>query len=109
MLELFREALERGASSPAKSRGLPWRIRKGCFISGAQSWKSTLTSTTDLYRDEVPRELKDVEWLDDVAKIFANVLSRKIKGILVAFHVDKDALERAKELDIDVIYGRVLE
>jgi len=54
-------------------------------------------------------ELKDVEWLDDVAKIFANVLSRKIKGILVAFHVDKDALERAKELDIDVIYGRVLE
>lgn len=113
VLELFRETLERRGIEPGKVEKLTLEDKEGMFYKrGAKLEIDVYVHDGKTYLIEVKShaELKDVEWLDDVAKVFAKVLNRKIERvILVAVHVDRDALERAKELDIDVIYGNVLE
>jgi len=55
-------------------------------------------------------ELDDVERFYDKARIVERILGRRAeKLILVAVNVDKEALERARELGIDVVCGAVIE
>ena len=57
-------------------------------------------------------ELAHVEWFSQRARLAAVALAKHGKKverlILVAVHVDEEALERARQLGIDVIYGSVL-
>jgi hypothetical protein len=57
-------------------------------------------------------ELAHVEWFRQRARLAAEALAKQVKKverlILVAVHVDEEALERARQLGIDVIYGNVL-
>jgi hypothetical protein len=53
---------------------------------------------------------EDIEWFYEKAHIAEKILGRKAdKLIVVAVDVDKSALERAKELGVDVVYGNVIE
>ncbi|MEM2553247.1 MAG: hypothetical protein QXE02_07010, partial [Sulfolobales archaeon] len=55
-------------------------------------------------------ELDDVEWFYERCEIFEKILGKKPdKKIIVAINVMKEAIERAKELGIETIYGRELE
>jgi hypothetical protein len=58
-------------------------------------------------------ERAHVEWFRQRARLAAEPLAKQGKKverlILVAVHVDKEALERAKQLGIDVIYGDILD
>jgi len=55
-------------------------------------------------------ELEDVEWFYGKAEIVEKILGRKAeKLIIVAVNVDREALERAKELGIGVVCGAVVE
>jgi glycerophosphoryl diester phosphodiesterase len=52
---------------------------------------------------------EDVEWFYEKAPIVERILGRRAdKLIVVAVDVDKNALERAKELGVDVVYGNVV-
>ena len=53
---------------------------------------------------------EDIEWFYEKAHIVEKILGKRAdKLIVVAVDVDKSALERAKELGVDVIYGNVIE
>ncbi|MCS7110939.1 MAG: DUF3782 domain-containing protein [Ignisphaera sp.] len=52
----------------------------------------------------------DVEWFEERCRIFERILDRKpSRKIIVAVNIFKDAVERARELGIDVVYGKILE
>jgi hypothetical protein len=57
-------------------------------------------------------ELAHVDWFSQRARLAAEALAKQGKRverlILVDVHVDEEALERARQLGIDVIYGNVL-
>jgi len=55
-------------------------------------------------------EPDDVEWFETRCEIFERILERKPdRRIIVAINVLRTALERARELGIDIIYGRVID
>jgi len=48
----------------------------------------------------------DVEWFYEKAGVVERILGRKAdRLILVAVNIDREALERARELGVDVVYG----
>ena len=52
----------------------------------------------------------DVEWFYEKAGVVERILGRKAdRLILVAVNIDREALERARELGVDVVYGGVVE
>ena len=54
-------------------------------------------------------ELGDVEWFSRKVKIVEEIIGRKAeKYIIVTVHIDDDALMRAIELGLDVVYGSVI-
>ena len=48
----------------------------------------------------------DLKQLEEVVE---RAVKRADRVLLVAVNIDKDALERARQLGIDVIYGSVIE
>ncbi len=55
-------------------------------------------------------ELEDVEWLFEKARIIERVLNKRAgKTLMVAVNIDREALERARQLGIDAIYGAIIE
>jgi len=52
----------------------------------------------------------DVEWFYEKAGVVERILGRKAdRLILVAVNIDREALERARELGVDVVYGGIVE
>ncbi|MCC6023594.1 MAG: DUF3782 domain-containing protein [Thaumarchaeota archaeon] len=52
----------------------------------------------------------DVEWFYEKAGVVERILGRKAdRLILVAVNIDREALERARELGVDVVYGGVVD
>ncbi|MCC6035151.1 MAG: hypothetical protein LM567_06635 [Desulfurococcaceae archaeon] len=55
-------------------------------------------------------ELDDVDWFHDKVGIVEKILGRRAdKLVIVAVNIDKNALERARDLGIEVVYGGVVE
>ena len=55
-------------------------------------------------------DVDDVEWFNLRCDIFEKILGRRPdRRIIVCINIHRDALERAQELGMHVIYGRVLE
>ena len=109
VLELFREALERRGVEAEKVEKLALKTDVGAidvdiYIHDGKGYLIEVKSVA--YGD-------DVGWFAWRAKLAAEELARQGKRverlILVAVHIDKEALERARQLGIDVIYGNVLD
>jgi Protein of unknown function (DUF1626). len=108
-LEIFREALERRGIEPGKVERLTLedgegvRLEIDVYIHDGRAYLIEVKSRA---------ELAHVEWFSQRAKLAAEALAKQGKKverlILVAVHVDEEALERARQLGIDVIYGNVL-
>jgi len=109
VLEIFREALERRGIEPGKVERLTLedgegvRLEIGVYIHDGRAYLIEVKSRA---------ELAHVEWFSQRARLAAEALAKQGKKverlILVAVHVDEEALERARQLGIDVIYGDVL-
>ncbi|MEM1786992.1 MAG: DUF3782 domain-containing protein [Pyrobaculum sp.] len=109
VLELFKEALERRGVEAEKVEKLTLKTDVGVvevdvYIHDGKCY---------LIEDKSVAYGDDVGWFAWRAKLAAEELARQGKRverlILVAVHIDKEALEKARQLGIDVIYGNVLD
>ena len=109
VLEIFKEALERRGVEPGRVEKLTLEDEEGVrmeidvYIHDERAYLIEVKSRA---------ELAHVEWFRQRARPAAVALAKQGKKveqlILVAVHVDEEALERARQLGIDVIYGNVL-
>ena len=113
VLELYRHALEERGVEPGKVERFVYTDVDGRFYRrGARVEVDVYIHDERMYLVEVKShaELDDVERFYDKARIVERILGRRAeKLILVAVNVDKEALERARELGIDVVCGAVIE
>jgi hypothetical protein len=109
VLELFKEALERRGVEAEKVEKLVLKTDVGVvevdvYIHDGRGYLIEVKAVA--YGD-------DVGWFAWRAKLAAEELARQGKKverlILVAVHIDKEALEKARQLGIDVIYGNVID
>jgi hypothetical protein len=113
VLELYRHALEERGVEPGKVERFVYTDVDGRFYRrGARIEVDVYIHDERMYLVEVKShaELDDVERFYDKARIVERILGRRAeKLVLVAVNVDKEALERARELGIDVVCGAVIE
>ena len=113
VLELYRHALEERGVEPGKVERFVYTDVDGRFYRrGARIEVDVYIRDERMYLVEVKphAELDHVERFYDKARIVERILGRRAeKLILVAVNVDKEALERARELGIDVVCGAVIE
>jgi hypothetical protein len=107
VLELFKEALERRGVEAEKVEKLVLKTDVGVVNVYIHDGRGCLIDVKAVaYGD-------DVGWFAWRAKLAAEELARQGKRverlILVAVHIDKEALEKARQLGIDVIYGNVID
>ncbi len=113
VLELYRHALEERGVEPGKVEKFIYTDVDGRFYRrGARIEVDVYIHDGKMYLVEVKShaELDDVEWFYEKAGIVERILGRKAeKLIIVAVIIDKEALQRARELGIDAVYGAVVE
>ncbi|GAB6947919.1 hypothetical protein JCM16161A_20490 [Vulcanisaeta sp. JCM 16161] len=113
VLELYRHALEERGIEPGKVERFVYTDVDGRYYRpGARLEIDVYIHVDKTYLIEVKShaELEDVEWLFDKARIIEKILNRRAEKVLmVAVNIDKEALERARQLGIDAIYGAVIE
>jgi hypothetical protein len=113
VLELYRHALEERGVEPGKVERFVYTDVDGRFYRrGARIEVDVYIHDEKMYLVEVKShaELDHVEWFYDKTQIVERILGRRAeKLILVAVNIDKEALERARELGIDVVYGAIIE
>lgn len=82
------------------------------FKRGARIEIDVYVHNEEAYLIEVKSllEEEDVDWFDKKCEIVASLINKSVRRkIIVAVNTTKDALERARELNIDVIYGTLIE
>lgn len=109
VLELFKEALERRGVEAERVEKLVLKTDVGVvevdvYIHDGRGY---------LIEVKAMAHGDDVGWFAWRAKLAAEELARQGKKverlILVAVHIDKEALEKARQLCIDVIYGNIID
>lgn len=112
VLEIFREVLEKRGIEPGRVERFEYIDYDGKFYKkGARIEVDVYVHDEKLYLIEAKSlaEYDDVEWFHDKAQIVEKILGRKAdKLILIATDIYEDALKRAQELGIDVIYGTII-
>ena len=107
VLELYKHALEERGVEAGKVEKFVYTDVDGRFYRrGARIEVDVYIHDEKMYLIEVKShaELKDVEWFYDKAETVEKILGRKAeKLIVVAVNIDREALERAKELGIEVV------
>jgi len=112
VLEIFREVLEKRGIEPGRVERFEYIDYDGKFYKkGARIEVDVYVHDEKLYLIEVKSlaEYDDVEWFHEKAQIVERILGRKAdKLILIATDIYEDALKRAQELGIDIIYGTII-
>ncbi|AET32380.1 PD-(D/E)XK nuclease family protein [Pyrobaculum ferrireducens] len=110
VLEIFREALEERGIEPGRVEKLRFKDVDGRYTGtpGRVFDIDVVARGGGLYAIEVKSyaDVEDVEVLHDKIPIVERYHGRKVdKAYLVAVAIEKEAVDRAKELGIEVIYG----
>jgi hypothetical protein len=112
VLELFRKVLEERGIEPGRVEKFEYIDRDGKFYKkGARIEVDMYIHDEKLYLIEVKSlvEYGDVEYFHDKAQIVEKILGRRAdKLMLIAVNIYDNALKRARELGIDVVYGAVI-
>jgi hypothetical protein len=112
VLEIFREVLEERGIEPGKVEKFEYIDSDGRYYKkGSRIEVDIYVHDNKLYLIEVKAlaEYEDVEHFHDIAQVVEKILGRKTdKLILIAVDIFEDALKRAEELGIDVIYGALI-
>lgn len=112
VLGIFREVLEKRGIEPGRVERFEYIDYDGKFYKkGARIEVDVYVHDEKLYLIEVKSlaEYDDVEWFHEKAQIVEKILGRKAdKLILIATDIYEDALKRAQELGIDIIYGTII-
>jgi hypothetical protein len=112
VIELYRHVLEERGIIPEKIERFTYVDTDGrYYVKGSRIEFDTYIHNNKVYLVEVKShaDIEDVEWFYKRAEIYEKICGRKPdKLVLVAVHIDEDAYERAKELEIEVIYGAII-
>jgi len=113
VLELYRQTLEEKGVEPGKVEKYVYTDFKGEYLArGARIEVDVYVHNEKVYLIEVKShaEVDDVEWFYKKAQIVEKILEKAAeKLIIVAVNIDKEALERAKQLGIEAVYGALVE
>jgi hypothetical protein len=113
VLELYRQTLEERGVEPGKVEKYVYTDLKGEYLArGARIEVDVYVHNEKAYLIEVKSyaEVDDVEWFYKKAQIVEKILGKAAeKLIIVAVNIDKEALERAKQLGIEAVYGALVE
>jgi hypothetical protein len=113
VLELYRQTLEEKGIEPGKVEKYVYTDLKGEYLArGARIEVDVYIHNEKVYLIEVKShaEVDDVEWFYEKAQIVEKILGKAAeKLIIVAVNIDKEALERAKQLGIEAVYGALVE
>ena len=113
VLRLFKETLEERGIEPGKVEKYSYIDRDGSLtgIKGRKVELDVFVHNGKLYLIEVKShaEFEDVEWFFEKAKWVEKLKGKSERLILIAVNIDEEALKRARELGIDVLYGNVIE
>ncbi|NHW44192.1 MAG: DUF3782 domain-containing protein [Candidatus Verstraetearchaeota archaeon] len=113
VLELYRQTLEEKGIEPGKVEKYVYTDLKGEYLArGARIEVDVYIHNEKAYLIEVKShaEVDDVEWFYEKAQIVEKILGKAAeKLIIVAVNIDKEALERAKQLGIEAVYGALVE
>ncbi len=114
LLETFKEVLERKGIEPGKVEKFRFKDVDGSYtgVRGKIIDVDVLVKDEGIYLIEVKSraELEHVESLQDKAKVIERIFKKPVaKMLVVAVNIDREAYERAKELNMEVIYGNILE
>jgi hypothetical protein len=113
VLELYRQTLEEKGVEPGKVEKYVYTDFKGEYLArGARIEVDVYVHNEKVYLIGVKShaEVDDVEWFYKKAQIVEKILGKAAeKLIIVAVNIDKEALERAKQLGIEAVYGALVE
>jgi hypothetical protein len=113
ILELYRYALKEMGVEVDRVERFTYRDVDGRYYRrGAVIEVDVYTHDRATYLVEVKphADCDDVEWFYEKAGVVERILGRKAdRLILVAVNIDREALERARELGVDVVYGGVVD
>lgn len=113
VLELYRQTLEEKGVEPGKVEKYVYTDLKGEYLArGARIEVDVYIHNEKVYLIEVKShaEVDDVEWFYKKTQIVEKILGKAAeKLIIVAVNIDKEALERAKQLGIEAVYGALVE
>ena len=112
VLRIFRRALEERGVEPGRVERLRIQDRDGSITGYAGRRVEVDFCVSDetftLVEVKSHANLDHVEWFHQVSLWVERALGRRVDRLLVAVNVDDDALDRARELGIDVVYGNVI-
>jgi len=113
ILNIYRDVLEQEGIGIWKVEKLRLKDVDGRYLRrGARLEIDIYAHDDKVYFIDVKSlvEVNDVEWFNLRCDIFEKILGRRPdRRIIVCINIFRDALERAQELGMHVIYGRVLE
>ena len=113
-METFKEVLEGRGIELGKVEKFRFKDIDGSYtgVKGKVIDVDVLVKDEGIYVIEVKSraELEHMEFLPEKAKVIEKMFKKPIaKRFVIVVNIDRDACERAKELNIEVIYGSVLE
>ena len=113
VLNIYKDQLMHIGIDPANAKRFKYIDREGKYgLKGKEYEFDIVVSNghTDVLEVKAHTQRGDVEWFHDniesIRPLFDRPLRRKV---MVTVHVDEDALYRADELGINVIYGNVIK
>jgi len=113
ILNIYRDVLSHMGIEPVRVEKISYKDIDGRYYrKGAKLELDIYVHDTEVEFIEVKSyaDVGDVEWFQTRCEVFERILGKKpSRRILVAVNISTEALERARELGIEVVYGRALE
>jgi len=113
ILELYRDIVKGFGIDIERIEKVSFRDYNGKYLQrGARIELDIYMSNSIVYLIEVKSlvEEEDIEWFNKKCEIFAKEKNiSNYRKLMIAINITKEALERAKELGIETIYGSVIE
>jgi len=113
ILNIYRDVLSHMGIETVKVEKISYKDIDGRYYrKGAKLELDIYVHDTEVEFIEVKSyaDVGDVEWFQTRCEVFERILGKKpSRRILVAVNISTEALERARELGIEVVYGRALE
>jgi hypothetical protein len=113
ILNVYKDVFEREGLEIRKVEKISFKDVDGRYYRrGAKLELDIYAHDNKVYFMEVKSlvDVNDVEWFNFKCEIFEKILGRRPdRRMIVCINILDEALERARELGVDIIYGRVIK
>jgi hypothetical protein len=113
ILNVYKDVFEREGLEIRKVEKISFKDVDGRYYRrGAKLELDIYAHDDKVYFMEVKSlvDVNDIEWFNFKCEIFEKILGRRPdRRIIVCINILDEALERARELGVDIIYGRIIK